>query len=200
MDHPYFFYHNRRFDGQIGQRGKYDHFFGHGGTVRIQNPPSKGSLHELINLDLRDPNLQLHIEGLTRLPLLYCFQFEDGLLEYDLLPDNQIKLTKLKEKSFDAKWPYPDYPTQFPKLPFRTSDPTASTLDDFAKDVWQGVPPSEKDKFICVVPPSNLYNVHLWEDDSNFDHISIKFFVDPPSARWWRTTRPTENHSQARFL
>jgi hypothetical protein len=179
MDQPYFFYHNRRFTGRIGQAGKFDHFFGHTGAVKFQNPPLKGHLHELISLDLRDPELHLQIEGLTRLPLLYCFQFESGLLEYDLLADNRIKITTLDEKSFDAKWPYPDYPEKFPKLPFTVADSTASTLEEFAKDVWQGIPRSERNKFICIVPASNLYTVHLWEDHSNFDHISIKFFVDP---------------------
>lgn len=175
---PFFFFQNRRFEVQIGMVSQFAHFFGHAENLTIQKRPLKGSLHQLVNLDLRDPELGVKIAGLTRLPLLYCFQFETGLLEYDILANDQIRITHLDEEGFGEEWPYENYPEYFPKQPFAIGNQADSSLEAFGRDVWQGVEGKEKDKFICIVPPSPLYQVHLWDEDSDFDHIHVKFFVD----------------------
>jgi hypothetical protein len=176
---PFFYYAQTSFEGQVGQKGNFDHWFGHTGTFKIVNPPSKGKLHQVLELDLKDPAFSFIKCGLDKLPLLYCFQFEDGCLEYDILPDRKIRITKLDEDSYDREWPYEGYPKRFKKIPLKISDPNETTIEEFRTKVWQGITPEESAKFIAVVPPSSLYNFNLWEEDSNFDHIHVKFFFDP---------------------
>lgn len=176
---PFFFFGNHRFSAEIGKSGEFDHFVGHSDELAIQRRPAKGTLHQLVSLDLRDPKLGLAVAGLSRLPLLYGFQFESGRLEYDVLADNQIRITHLDEDSFQDDWPYPDYPTTFPKIDFSLTNPEQSSLESFAGDVWQGIRESDRDKFICIVPPSPLFNAHLWRPEDHGDDIHVKIFFDP---------------------
>ena len=178
---PFFFYGSRRFGAEIGKSGEFEHFVGHSDELVIQRRPAKGTLHQLVNLDLRDPRLGLSVPGLSRLPLVYSFQFESGRVEYDVLADNQIRVTHLNEETFQADFLYADYPRTFPKTGCSLTKPEVSTLESFAADVWQGIRESEKDKFICVVPPSPLFDVHLWRPDDHGDDIHVKFFFDPLS-------------------
>ena len=171
MDSPYFFHRNERYAAELGKSGKYDHFFGYSRSLVIQNKPKKGILHQVVTLDLRDPILDLDLGELRTLPFVYCFQFESG--------ENEIKITKLEEAGFDPIWPYQGYPARFPKIPFCLSSLVASTVEDFAVDVWGGVPAAERDHFICVVPQSDHYGFHLWKARSNFDDISTKFCLNP---------------------
>lgn len=174
---PFFFYRNRRFRAQIGKTGPFTHRFGHAFDLHIHGALRVGQVHQLLSLDLADPILALELAGLSRLPLVYGFQFEEGALEYDLINDNEIRVKSLDEESFCENWPYPHYPSKFTALPFSLGPAEDCTLTKFAEEVWQGIPEDDHDKFICIVPPSSRYGVHLWEE-SDFDHIHIKFFVD----------------------
>ena len=131
-----------------------------------------------MTLDLRDPVLGLNLTGIQLLPLIYGFHFQWGPFEYEVLDTNHIRITELDASSFDKDWPYKNYPAQFSKIPMRLSDFQQSSLEEFEKNVWQGIDPKEADKFICIVPPSARYGVHLWQKDNDRDFISIKFFVD----------------------
>jgi hypothetical protein len=175
---PFFFFQNRRFEAELGKTGEFDHFFGHSHNLTVQRSPPRGKLHQVVNLDLRDPALGMTIPGLTRLPLLYCFCFETGLVEYDLLADDQVRITRLDEGSFSDDCPYADYPNHFPKHSIIIGGFQECPLDKFGADVWQGIPSGEEKNFICIVPPSPLYGVHLWDEDSDCDWVHVKFFVD----------------------
>lgn len=178
-NNPFFFYAGYRFEANIGRQGAYHHWFGDTGNFKILNPPKKGSIHQLLELDLNDPTLSPIKKTLEKLPLYYSFQFEEGLLEYTVNSNGAIEITKLDIESFDLEWPYEGYPNSFGKKPISLTAPKESTLEDFQEDVWQWIDPEEKEKFIAVVPPSSLYGVNLWEEDSNFDHIHVKFFFNP---------------------
>ena len=176
---PFFFSQDHRFNAEIGKAEEFDHFVGHSDDLTIQRRLQKGTLHQLVNLDLRDPKLGLTVAGLSRLPILYGFQFESGRLEYDVLADNQIRVTHLDEDSFQDDWPYPGYPRLFPKISFSLTNPEESSLESFAENVWQGIRASERDKFICIVPPSPLFEAHLWRPEDHDDDVHVKVFFDP---------------------
>lgn len=177
---PFFYFRGTRTEARVEEAGTYAHWFGNTNSFSIKNPPKTGAVHQLLDLDLRDPALGLAECGLARLPLYYGFQFEgDDALEYIFGEQGEIEILILNEASYCASWPYAGYPKSFPKKPFTLTKPVATTLDQFEQNVRQGIDPREADKFIAVVPPSSLYGVHLWEEDSDYDHIHVKFFFNP---------------------
>ncbi len=179
MNHPFFFHANKRFEALVGRSGPFEHWFGDSGLSKIVNPPKIGAVQQLLDLDLSDPRLGIANPSIRRLPLFYGFQFEDGFMEYEVLGDCSIRILKLDESSFYNTWPYANYPANFPKLPLDITDPESSTIETFQQDVWQWIDPKESGKFIAIVPPSSLYGVHLWQEDSDFDDVHVKFFFDP---------------------
>ncbi len=175
---PFFYYGGFRTEARMGEISHYSHWFGDVLPYSITNAPSQGGLHQVLNLDLSDPALRLEGCGLARLPLIYGFQFQYGELEYVILENGNIEIIELDEEGFDSSWPYAGYPSVFPKQSFRLIEPIQSSFDEFQKDVWQWLDPQESEKFVAIVPPSALYPVRLWEEESDFDHIHVKFFFD----------------------
>jgi hypothetical protein len=70
-----------------------------------------------------------------------------------------------------------------PVHPFILTEPTECDLATFERRVWQHIDRRFAEHFIAIIPPSDAYDVNLWEEEGNCDHIHIKCFVDPATNR-----------------
>ena len=188
IHNPFFYFQGRRFEAIVGNRGPYGHFFGGETAVTIENQPEDfRGIHRVLTLDLHDPILSPIFPGLERLILFHGFEYDPADCEYFMEDSNRIKISKFDAKYYSANWPYVNYPVFFPSVPFVLTEPTACTLGEFSKRVWQGVKQRFENEFVAIVPPSDAYGVNLWHDKSawnpNFDHIHVKFFVNPLTRR-----------------
>jgi len=179
---PFFYADGHRVEARVGRVGEFEHWFGDSGLCRVKNPPEPAPVQQLLDLDLRDPRLGLTHSSLMRLPLYFPFQYEQGFMKYYVDPSGAIEITGLDIGSYDEEWPYENYPERFEKLSVDMTTPQQMSLNEFSKDVWQGVRTIDASgKFVAIVPPSSLYHACLWDEEHNMDHISIKFYFEPAS-------------------
>lgn len=182
IHNPFFYFRGQRFEAVIGTSGEYDHWFGSAGDFKVNGQPKgKRGIHQLMTLDLRDPIISNIFSGIDRLPLFYGFHYESGHLEYAIADSRSITITDLDESSYSIDWPYPEYPAEFPVIPFTLTSPSRCSLETFEEDVWQHVDRRFADHFIAIIPPSDAYGVNLWDKKSNCDFVHVKCFIDPSS-------------------
>ncbi|MFO0936155.1 MAG: hypothetical protein U0798_06525 [Gemmataceae bacterium] len=105
-------------------KGRYRHRFGGVSSFRGLTPEGeKHPVHQLYELDLRDPKLGLadRFPHLTRLPLLYPFQFSNASLLYKVCDDSKVKIYPLNTgsdsnvRTWDKNFPFRKYPRTFPE-------------------------------------------------------------------------------------
>ncbi len=174
---PFFYYKQRRFEAKINHTGEFEHFFGHSDDVLISNPSQK-RLNQVMNLDVRDPKLGFTIDGLTRLPLFFCFQFEFGRVEYRVTGENEVKLIEVTGSNFSDDRPYPGFPDEFPRIPMALSSSSPCQLNHFDADVSLLFSGNDTKDFVCIVPPSPLYGVNFWNGAPKFHATHLKFLFD----------------------
>lgn len=80
-------------------------------------------IHLLYDLDLSDPLIDIKIPNVKRLPLIYCFSYENQRMEvgYQIVSETQLTFyfnpDERIELSSDERFPMKDFPTSFPTIP-----------------------------------------------------------------------------------
>ncbi len=104
------------------RKGRFHHTFG--GPLRPQGTDRSATggrrLHQLFDLDLTDPAIPeaLRKLGLTRIPLLYCFDFRVNRFGYRCLEDGTVHVFFWKkEQNVSRKEAFPSdpFPDEFPQ-------------------------------------------------------------------------------------
>ena len=108
----------------VSRKGRHRHSFG--GPLRYRGSSREDwggrLLHKLFELDLTDPvvPLRLQLPGLTRLPLLYCFDFRVNRFGYQCVDDETVHVLFWKKEanvSRREEFPEPEFPEEFPERP-----------------------------------------------------------------------------------
>ena len=138
-------------------------------------------LHRVLTLDLTDPILRLHIDGLSRLPLVYGFVYDGCRLKYRVTADDAIELLEMNRQARAADWPYADYPEAFAARPFTLKNDGEIEPAQVSERTWQGINEIDPSTgIVAIVPPSSQYGVSLWGDGDD-ELVQVVFEIDPAS-------------------
>jgi hypothetical protein len=75
--------------------------------------------HLVYRLDLSDPAIPVHLEGVDHLPLVYGFHYAafNGTFIYRVLNNLEIEIIEPAELNYDPDYPYAGHPPSFPCSP-----------------------------------------------------------------------------------
>lgn len=164
----------------VGQSGRYNHFFGGKNDLEIADfPHGEHPLHRVFSLDLADPRLGFSMNKVTQLPLLYGFVFDGCELQYSVLSNTSIKILNLVPQKSSSGWPYPEYPAHFDRLPIEIG--SSAHADDEAINTltWWNFDVTKPNDVWVNVPSSAGLGVLLWGPDGDAQGVEVVFRIDP---------------------
>jgi hypothetical protein len=123
----------------VGRSGPYNHWFGGVPAHRGVVPPRRSHpVHQLYDLDLRDPDLGLasRFGGLSRLPLYNALQYNCCDLVYRVASDDAIEIVSMTNPNnpdWYANHPFDNYPAAFSRHPVALEPVQPDVLDLLAR-------------------------------------------------------------------
>ncbi|GDY21705.1 hypothetical protein LBMAG56_30520 [Verrucomicrobiota bacterium] len=154
-----------------GADQRFRHVFG--GPAKHKGVTPKGCkqpLHHLYTFDTADPAFPVQIPGIRFLPLYYSFPYNAGACGYRIKTETEIEVLYMETKKVERDFPYPDYPSQFPKLRVHLAPISYEQHKSLVFYLEAGIEAlSDADrKFIakdCRYPFTQLGGIHrMWQD------------------------------------
>jgi hypothetical protein len=103
-----------------GRDKSFHHVFGGPGKHLGVTPQGcTQPLHLVYTFDTTDPAFPFQIPGIRYLPLYYSFPYNAGACGYQVKSETQIEVLYMETKVVAPKFPYDNYPSEFPKRDVR---------------------------------------------------------------------------------
>ncbi len=96
----------------------FNHFMNGEHSIRNAIDPNSGNnLTRFLNIDLRDKRINLKINNVINLPILFSWtsDISQAPFFYKVISDNEITILKYLEGKFYTDFPYENYPLHFAK-------------------------------------------------------------------------------------
>lgn len=159
-------------------------YFGGKLAVSVEPLMSAPHLRRTITLDLQFFNLEGR--GLRTLPLIFPQTLDGGKIEYEFAGQNSIRIANIRGKPSN-KWPYRNYPAEFPPVALAFSKPERCVYEQFVGGLAQWPHPDARDKMIAVLPPTEKagkFGVGVWSPLTKpSPYVWSVFEIDPNTWR-----------------
>ena len=164
----------------IGQSGQFNHCFGGENDLQIIDfPAGQQPLHRVISLDLTDPRLNISIQGVTQLPLLYGLVYDGCEMTYEVLSNNSIRMIELSPSTSSDGWPYPDYPLFFQSVNLEIGLSNAANEESIDELTWWLFDETKPSDIWVNVPSNDDFGVSLWGSEGDSMGVELVFRIDP---------------------
>lgn len=120
---------------------------------------------------------------MARLPMLYPFRHSGGLIEYTVAADGAVDVEHVYRPAPTDRWPYEDYPLEFPRTPLAAAPPLSVSLDWVRDTLPQGLDDASPDDLVLVVPSPLPYGFSLWGEDGDAEGVVCVFVLSPEEGR-----------------
>ena len=107
-------------------------------------------------------------------------------MEYEFAGQDGIRIVSIHGDPSD-KWPYRDYPAEFPSVALAFLRPERCVYEQFVGGLPQWPHPEARDKIIAALPPTEKrgkFGVGVWSPlGARSHHIWSVFEIDPKTWR-----------------